>query len=198
MIGIDIETHDWVEDGRTFSEKGDYGKFGHYYMTNDENFEHSRIVQLGWAIWDKSTESMKVKEHLVRPCGFQISGKATDKHHIENKVAERQGLSLVEVLEELNADLLAVQEKKGILVAHQLEFDSTIIEREMARCGIDASCLGTMARNGTCTMSPEIGAWLKECFSEQTKSKTAKHTLSLKDLVLKLTGARVLRLFHRI
>ncbi len=172
------ETHDW-EDSK--GNKGAIGQFGHYHLCKPKDFE-SRIVQLGWAIWKKDAP-IQVKERLIRPDGFCISAKAERFHKISQSMAERDGLALKDVLAEFLGDVREVQKQGGRLCCHHLEFDGNIIQREMERCGADTLDFCKMLRQGCCTMSPEIGRWLKECFGEDAGPNTAKNTMKLSVMV---------------
>jgi len=46
-IGIDLETHGWLENS---SKKGHAGKFGFDTMKDDESLTFARIVQIAWVI----------------------------------------------------------------------------------------------------------------------------------------------------
>ena len=67
------------------------------------------------------------------------------------------------------------------------EFDAGIIANEMARCGMTTASgiFETIAREGLCTMDPQLGRWLREAWGEGDDNKLM-NALSLKELVNKL------------
>ena len=80
IVGVDIETADWVDRKRSATRKG---QFGFYHFCHDDDF-NQRIVQIGWAAGEArdGTPLQTYKEDLVRPEGSVISEKATAKHSI--------------------------------------------------------------------------------------------------------------------
>ena len=67
------------------------------------------------------------------------------------------------------------------------EFDAGIIAREMERAGMsDALTLfEPIAKNGLCTMDPQIGRWVRESWGEDDDNKMM-NALSLKEMIEKL------------
>ena len=66
-----------------------------------------------------------------------------------------------------------------------MEFDANIIEHELIRCGLSEG-IGEFARAikaGCCTMSPEIGRWLKESFGKNAGPPGAKNTMKLAAMI---------------
>ena len=47
VIGLDVETHDWMGETNT---KGEYGPLGFYTLPTPEDLLYKRMVQIGWAI----------------------------------------------------------------------------------------------------------------------------------------------------
>ena len=118
VIGIDIETHGWIEGS---SKKGHIGKFGFYTMKDDESLEFPRIVQIAWVIGECRGESDTISKcFLVQPEGFQIEGKATNFHCISNDMATTNGAKLKDVMNEFMKDVMTAYFKGGIIVAHQI------------------------------------------------------------------------------
>ena len=179
VAGVDVETHDW--EGYK-GVKGEIGQYGFYsiFHPNDLN---ARIVQLGWAI-GTAPDALVVKECVVQPTDFQISEKATRYHGISHEWAMQNGRPLREVLEEFMKDIINVYDQGGRIVVHHLEFDCSIIGREFQRAGLNyADVWHRVASSGMCTMDPYIGAWLRQCCSEEVWRRASKNTLRLKDIV---------------
>ena len=184
LIGIDIETHDW-EISR--GNKGSIGQFGFYNLCLPVDLE-ARVVQLGWA-FGPAGAAATVKERLIRPVGFRVSEKAREYHKISHARAEDEGAPIADVLSEFIDDLLqVVKGEGGRLVCQHLEFDAGIIANELLRCGMkDAKAqFESIVRAGLCTMSPEIGRWLVQCWGEDCGSAKTTNALALKTIVHRL------------
>ena len=161
VMGVDIETADW-ESGSV--PNGNTGQFGYYHLCKDSDLE-SRLVQLGWAIGMRGQEAT-VKEYIVKPQAFVVSAKAEGVHGISHQRAEKEGLLLKDVLSMFVEDLSALEKKGGRIVAHHMEFDCGIIDRELQRCGMEQerAIFRRCAAAGYCTMNPAIGGWLRTGF----------------------------------
>ena len=64
-----------------------------------------RVVQIAWLITDAEGFEQKSAEYIIKPQGFVIPKAASRIHRITNEVANRQGVELGPVLEEIIADL---------------------------------------------------------------------------------------------
>ena len=55
--------------------------------------------------------------------------------------------------------------KGGRVVIHNLEFDAGIIDKELTRAGLERwrPLWHDIARQGFCTMDPEVGKWIQMC-----------------------------------
>ncbi len=62
-------------------------------------------------------------------------------------------------------------------MAHHLEFDAGIIDCELNRCGLAAlrEEWRRIARDGFCTMNPELGRWMRVTSGREVGPPTAKH-----------------------
>ena len=184
IVGVDIETADWVDRKRSATRKG---QFGFYHFCHDDDF-NQRIVQIGWAAGEARDGAplQTYKEILVRPEGFVISEKATAKHSICQERAIAEGTPLREALECFMEDMKQIDRDGGRIIIHHLEFDAGIIARELLNAGLQSRMQEWMsiARKGICTMDPDIGRWVQKCMGRdvQTDEKSAP-MLSLKDAV---------------
>lgn len=63
-------------------------------------------------------------------------------------------------------------------------FDGSVISNELRRAGLeeDVEAWDWAITTGMCTMDPEIGRWVCQCFGKDTGSKNTKVTLKLDDL----------------
>ena len=177
IAGFDCETHDW----RVGTErKGRIGPFGWY--TNNDDMSFARIVQLGWSIAGiDDNAKIILKSSLIRPEDFQISDKANACHSITQENARQNGRPLAEVLEEFMRDISQAHSQGGRICAHQLEFDAGVIDQELHRCGMHThrSTWQRIARDGYCTMNPQVGRWLKECAGHDVGAESKQHILGL-------------------
>ena len=126
-----------------------------------------RIVQIGWSVQDLASCSNTADhdELIVQPDGFEISHKAAKFHGVTTERAHREGLPLATVLERFMEVVTRAHEQGGRLVVHHLEFDAGIIDRELANSGLERwrPTWGTIARQGFCTMDPDVGMWIQMC-----------------------------------
>ena len=92
------------------------------------------------------------------------------------------------MLSEFMEDVVAACERGGRIVSHQLEFDAGIIMYELERCGLHVLMhrWSTIAREGMCTMDPDLGRWLRICFGQDCGTERTKNTFPLSALVEKL------------
>jgi DNA polymerase III epsilon subunit-like protein len=181
VLGFDVETNDW-EDRADVAIKGSFGQHGFYNICRPCDLEN-RLVQLGWAVSDERG-NVVVTEHLVLPDGWMVAEKAARYHGTSQAQAEQNGRPLAWVLERFCDEARAVCGRGGRLVSHHLEFDAGILRREMARAGLafEEEWSGLVRRRGVCTMCPQIGRWLRECFGRDAGPETAMNTLRLKDM----------------
>ena len=194
VVGFDVETHDWIAD---LTRKGSIGPFGWYRLRDEASYEYGRIIQIGWAIANIHEEaSARIKSRFVKPSGFQISAKATNFHSITQEKAECDGIDLAIVLREFLDDVRQACRCNGRVVAHHLEFDAGIIDREIHRCGLEdlREEWQRIAKNGYCTMNPELGRWMRMTTGREVGPATAKHCEGLQATVRAILPAEAHRL----
>ena len=173
IVGIDIETHDWIEMG-SVRKKGRYGQFGFYTLATLEDISFARIVQISWAIGAIDVDTpTTVKVYTIRPDGFCIADKCAQVHRISNDSAIAQGAPLAEALRAFMNDVTTAYAKGARLVAHHLEFDGGIIKHELGRVGLDEYIdpWQTMVQQGFCTMDPAVGKWVLMCLGRDSQSQ---------------------------
>ena len=97
--------------------------------------EHSHlwpyIVQFSWLVYDDATKEIKpIKDYIVKlPDGMTIPEDSTKIHGITNEKMLTEGKPIQDNLIEFIKDYLNSQ----IVVAHNLEFDSKVIQAELYR-----------------------------------------------------------------
>jgi len=92
-----------------------------------------RIVQVAWVIADYDGLVSAKKSFIIRPDGFYIPRSSTAIHGITNDIAEKNGSSLVDVLNELARDA----EDAEMLVAHNASFDTGFLKGEFANLDLE-------------------------------------------------------------
>lgn len=184
VIGVDIETHDWLHDQ---CNKGQIGQFGFYTLRDERDLAYSRMIQLGWVVGCLAADAPPEisKDKFVQPEGFEVSARATNYHKLTHAQVVEGGEPLTEVLRDFMEDIISAFKRGGRVVAHHLEFDAGIIKNELARCGLHdfADQWASMVRRGTCTMDPEIGRWARTCFGKEAGPETSKPIVGLKQMM---------------
>lgn len=191
VLGFDIEVHDWIEG---ITRKGSIGPFGWYRLRDEISFEYSRIIQLGWTIGHRREETcVQIKNRFVKPSGFQILAKAVAVHSITQEKIESEGIDLAIVLCEFLNDVRDACWRNGRVVAHHLEFDAGCIDREFQRCGLNdlREEWQRVAKNGYCTMNPELGRWIRTTSGREVGAGTAKHCEGLQATVRAVLPAEI-------
>ena len=91
-----------------------------------------RLVQLGWAIFDEEKKECIKKEYTIIPDGFTIPDESSAIHGISTENAKKEGYIAAFVISEFIQDL----KHTDIVVAHNFEYDSRIIENEAHKQGL--------------------------------------------------------------
>ena len=110
-----------------------------YYMFIDtetsglpKNNIPPRLVELAWIITDRNGNVLSGSNRLIKPKGFIIEDGAIKVHGISDKIAQKYGSYLIDVLEDFLANLKHIV----FIVGHNIEFDSSVLLGEMSRSGI--------------------------------------------------------------
>lgn len=91
-----------------------------------QKYDHARLLQLSWAVYDVNSKLIYVKDYLIKPVGFRVD--ATEIHGITEEKA-KFGDDLVTVLREFMADIKYIDH----MVAHNMIFDLNILRSEFVR-----------------------------------------------------------------
>ena len=91
-----------------------------------------RMVQLAWAVHDESGRLLAKQDHIVKPEGWVIPEDAARVHGITTGMATAFGIPIQQVLEALHSTLADFD--VGTLVAHNMQFDDSVLQAEMWRC----------------------------------------------------------------
>lgn len=92
-----------------------------------------RMVQIAWQLHDKVGNLIENKNYIVYPDGFDIPFNAVQIHGITTEKAKKEGIPLVDVLDEFRK----VLQKAKILGGHNLNFDQGVVGSEFVRMGLD-------------------------------------------------------------
>lgn len=130
FLVFDTETHDLPADWRAPVSD----------LTN-----WPRIVQLAWLRFDLRGQLVENEVKIVRPVGFSIAQEAIDIHGITTARARREGVALHDVL----TSFAASASRAKIVVAHNIDFDATVLSAEFLRAR-SPDPLGALAKR--CTM----------------------------------------------
>ena len=148
-------------------------------VTDTEAWERCRIVQIAWAVHQKSGELIEKQCYTVQPDGFIIPDVAANIHGISTAEAIRTGVPLTYALHKLLVSIKANDVET--LVAHNMSFDYSVIQAEVWRlvCSKipDAKELSALlsSRQKRCTMLmgthpgkrwPKLAALYQELFDE--------------------------------
>lgn len=104
-----------------------------------------RMIQIGWILCDQDGNKINVKDYIIKPENFTIPTETSNIHGITTELAEKQGHDLRVVLEELN-ELI---EQADCIVAHNINFDTKVLEAEFIRKNITTQL---NKKNKICTM----------------------------------------------
>lgn len=105
-----------------------------------------RCIQIAWQLHDEMGNLVEHQDYLINPEGFNIPYDAERVHGISTELAQKQGISLKEVLEKFNTAL----SKTKFIVGQNVGFDVNIMGCEFYRMGID-SPMTQMPILDTCT-----------------------------------------------
>ncbi|MDR0310671.1 MAG: 3'-5' exonuclease [Acidobacteriota bacterium] len=114
-----------------------------------------RVIQLAWALYDESGEAGEIMTPvetaacLIRPEGFIIPDDVQRIHGITTERAHSEGKDLAEIL---RAFALAAA-KAEVIVAHNLDFDVSVISAEYQRLGFESPFGG---KKQICTMRKSV------------------------------------------
>ncbi len=99
--------------------------------TDTENWP--RCIQIAWQLHDKNGKLIEAKDFLIHPDGFNIPFQSEEIHGISTLLAEKEGITLSEMLVEFNK----VLEKTQFIVGQNIGFDINVMGSEFVRMGMD-------------------------------------------------------------
>lgn len=104
------------------------------------------LVQIAWVVASTHGYYLKSESHIIKPEGFTIPAESVQFHGITTETAQIAGIDLHLALRRYLDDL---QQYDPLLVAHNLEFDSKVLDAAFHRVGHGSV---VAQRRGVCTM----------------------------------------------
>ncbi len=105
-----------------------------------------RCIQIAWQLHDAMGNCIEHQDYLVKPDGFNIPYDAEKIHGISTELAEKDGITLQEVLEKFKIAL----SKTKFIVGQNVGFDVNIMGAEFYRLGLE-NALDKLPVLDTCT-----------------------------------------------
>ncbi len=96
-----------------------------------------RMVQIAWQLHDAEGKLIEVKNYIVKPEGYKIPFNAAQVHGITTERAEKEGMPLLWVLQELNRVLQHTRFTAG----HNIEFDLKVVGAALLRKELESPLL---------------------------------------------------------
>ena len=161
FFAVDVETHMLAPENKVELPNGS-GSVSVFKNVQAEDLAHLKLVQIGWAVGDVSLSEPRVRELLVKPCGFEIDCKATVKHGIAQPDASTRGIPLRDVLSEFVKEFRAACQQGARVTSFNLAFDAAVVRHELAREGFadELTEWEQKTGEGLCTMHPDICKWV--------------------------------------
>lgn len=115
---------------------------------NLDRYEKARLVEVGWRILNDQGTLLEENSYIIKPAGGYDpeEGGAFEVHKISRAEAEKNGRPIREVLE----IFLKKVREASLFVAHNVEFDRSILLSEIFRAGLDGTPLRMIKTH--CTM----------------------------------------------
>lgn len=126
------------------------GKYRFHSFKKLKMYDPSRIVSVSWIVLDDAGTIIKHMYYIIRPLDFVIdnSSIATSIHGITNEIAIEKGVLWEKVYTEFFADLKLCHS----LVAHNLQFDLSVMLSEMFRYNKQDGISEMLSKTKICTV----------------------------------------------
>ena len=108
-----------------------------------------RVIQIAWALFDETQKAEETVVRLIRPDGFVVPDDVQSIHNITTERAISEGKDLAETLGRLASAAACAR----FLVAHNLDFDVSVISAEYLRMGLEPPFGG---KKRICTMLQSV------------------------------------------
>lgn len=121
--------------------------FDNYYSPRETKYyDSSRMIEIGYIIYNSNNEKIKEVCRIIKPDNFKITN--SKFHGITNEKANTDGKKLEDILIELNNNLLSCD----TIIAHNIGFDINIILAEAYRTKNTDLVKNIKEKNKECTM----------------------------------------------
>jgi DNA polymerase III epsilon subunit-like protein len=126
------------------------GKFRFHSFRYLNKYDSSRIVSISWILLDNSGNIRKQEYHIILPLDFAIdnASKAVEINGITSEIASEKGVPWDIMYKAFIEDV----KKCHTLVAHNIQFDVSIMLSEMFRYNKQEGIEQFLAKNKLCTM----------------------------------------------
>jgi DNA polymerase III epsilon subunit-like protein len=118
-------------------------------VTRSNCAQFPRIVQIAWMVFDRELKVISQQSQIIKQTG-KIPQEAIRIHGITDEIAKNRGAEINTVLN----DFLSDAKNCDVLVAHNIEFDFSVLKSELYRNGIDVGIIKHKHR--LCTMLSSI------------------------------------------
>ena len=112
-----------------------------------KNFDDCRAVSLSAARFSSKGRILDTFDAIVQPDNFQIGERSIEVHGITQEMAEREGRPFTEVFTDF---IKFIGPRTTTLVAHNAQFDRSVLRSEVIRHGLNESLLDKF--NFVCTL----------------------------------------------
>jgi DNA polymerase III epsilon subunit-like protein len=112
-----------------------------------EKYETSRLVQFSMLLCNETWDEIEMKDYVVKSDGFSIGNACF--HGITNEISQTQGVPFSEIVEALSRSLKQVSH----VVAHNANFDLSILKSELFRGGYHSVLSELVKKKTICTMA---------------------------------------------
>ncbi len=126
------------------------GKYRFHSFRHLKMYDPARIVSISWILLNEKGNITKQAYHIIRPLDFTIDNNsvATNIHGITSEIAIGKGVLWEHVYNEFVSDLKLCH----TLVAHNLQFDLSIMLSEMFRYNKQEGVTEMLAKKRLCTL----------------------------------------------
>jgi DNA polymerase-3 subunit alpha len=140
---FDVETK-----GLPLSSPQSRFRFPHFKQL--KKYDPARLQSVSWIVANEEGEKVKQENFIILPLDFVIdnNSKATEIHGITKEVAEEKGVPFHNMYDKFYEDLCQCK----TLVAHNIQFDVSIMLSEMYRYNKMDGVQELLDKNRICTM----------------------------------------------
>lgn len=105
-----------------------WGKYPQFYDL--EKYNTARIVQLSFIVTDRSFNNIDLQDYIIKREGFTINN--SEFHSITDEISDEKGIDFNEAFYAFYESL----KKTNHIIAHNIEFDISVIKSELYRRGL--------------------------------------------------------------